>query len=162
MPNENVEATLVVAVVATIAAAFDPNEKVLFGAVAAMPLPNENCDFGGMGSVLAVAPFVTSLDWSQQAHFDFDASFRLRHAEHSQLLLFCLSAIALNTSSTGLDEGGWTADDDVDGNAPKLNAGFTGSLPPVAFALLEAFGFGSPQQTHLFCACVRRIRKEQI
>lgn len=101
MPNENVGATLVVAFVFAVAAAFDPNEKVLFGASAdaGMPLPNENCDFGG--ATASVAPLVTSLDWSQHTHFDFDASFRFRHAEHSQLLFFCLSTIALNTLSTG-------------------------------------------------------------
>lgn len=104
MPNENVEATLVIAFVfavpVAVALAFEPKENVLFVAAAGM-LPKENWDFGGTVAVLAVAPFVTSLDWSQHTHFDFDASFRLRHAEHSQLLLFCLSAIALNTLSTG-------------------------------------------------------------
>lgn len=51
--------------------------------------------------------------------------------------------------------------DDDDGNAPKLNAGFNGSVLLVAFTLLVAFGFGPPQQAHLFCACVKRIRKNK-
>lgn len=127
MPNGNVEATLVVAVIN----AFDPNEKLLFGAIAAMPLTNENCDFGDTGFVLAVTPFVTTLDWPQHTQFDFDASFRLRHTEHPQLLV----AIPLNTSSTG----GLTAND-LDGNAP--DAGFDGSVPLFTFTLLVAFGFG--------------------
>lgn len=100
MPNENVEATLGVTFVFAAVAAFDPKEKVFFGADAGL-LPNENWDFGGTDSALAVAPFVTSLDCSQHTHFDFDASFRFRHAEHSQLLPFCFSTIALNTLSTG-------------------------------------------------------------
>lgn len=46
-------------------------------------------------------------------------------------------------------------DDDDDGNVPKLNAGFNGSVLLLAFTLLAAFGFGPPQQAHLLCAYER-------
>lgn len=148
-PNENVLALL------TAAVALEPNEKPLCGAVAAL-LPKENVGLAAAIPLLelSAAPCDPSRACSQHAHFDFDTSFPVRHVEHSQVL-FCLSTIALNILSTGLDVSGVAFVDD--GNVPKLNVGFGGAvLFTVTFE--DAFGLAAPQQAHVDCACKRNIK----
>lgn len=143
LPNEKVDATLVAVPV------LDPNKNALFEAVAVIALlPKENCDLAGTVSV-AVVPAVPSFALSQHPHLDFESSFRLKHAEHSQKL-FCLSTIDLKTLSRAGDVFDVALGDDV-GNLPKLNVGFGSSVLLSVVALLAAFGFDSPQQTHLLC-----------
>lgn len=166
LPNENVGVALtalLLVVVAVAAAAVvpgnEPNEKVLFGAAdVAAELPNENCDFAGKAP-LVVAQLVTSRDCSQQAHFDLDISFALRHAEHSHVL-FCFSTIDLHALSTGFDDAGAALVEDEDnGNEPKLNVGFGGAaLLSVTLFEEVAFGLAPPQQAHFDCAYKRNIK----
>lgn len=149
LPNGNfgavLTAVLLVGVAAAVVPGNEPNEKVLFGADVAA-LPKENCDFAGKAP-LVVAPFVTSRDCSQQAHFDLEISFALRHAEHSHVL-FCFSTLDLNASTDFDDAGTALVEDEDDGNVPKLNVGF-GGVALLSVTLFEvAFGLAPPQQAH--------------
>lgn len=144
LPNEKVGATLVAV------PAFDPNEKPLFEAVAVVVLlPKVNCDLGGTVSDAVAAPPAPSFNWSQHPHLDFESSFRLKHAEHSQVV-FCFSTIDLNDLSRAGDVLDVALVDDV-GILPKLNVGFGNSALLSMVAFLAAFGFDPPQQAHLLC-----------
>lgn len=132
----------------------EPNEKPLCGVVAVL-LPKENVGFAAVIPLpaLSATPFDPLRGSSQDAHFDFDTSFALRHEEHSQVF-FCLSMIALKTLSSGFDVS--LVDD---GNVPKLNVDFGGAvLFTVTFE--DAFGLAPPQQAHFGCACKGNIKCE--
>lgn len=147
LPNENVGAAL------TATFEFEPNENVLFGANASL-LPNENWDFGVMNSL---APFDTSRDCSQHSHLDLVTSLLLRHAEHSHWF-FCLSTMALNTLSTGLNAAGVALVEDA-GNEPKLNVDFGTAVLLTVTLLEDAFGLAPPQQAHFASAYENELQK---